>query len=124
MTPQSFPPTVPRYGNPFPPLGPLGGFPGFIGPTSCSDFRAPVAHHFVAFAQRYRLAAGVCGSPRFLGDPRMHALLSDPGGNVVPGLVRHAVGVFRCFDGVGFHHSLISGLNHTAYMPAVYASQP
>ena len=31
---------------------------------------------------------------------------------------------FRQLDDVGSHDSLISGLNHTAYMLAVYASQP
>jgi hypothetical protein len=53
----------------------------------------------------------------------MHALLSDPGGTAVLGHFQHAGVAFRCFERVGFHDSLISRLNHTACMPAVYASQ-
>jgi hypothetical protein len=36
----------------------------------------------------------------------------------------HSDIAFRCFDGVGSHHSLLSGLNHAACTLAVYASRP
>jgi hypothetical protein len=70
------------------------------------------------------------GSPRFLGSLRAHALLSDPGGST--GQAFRPVDVaFRLSNGVGCppvpargsHDMLISGLNHTAYALAVYASQ-
>jgi hypothetical protein len=70
------------------------------------------------------------GPPRFLGDPRVHAPLSDPGGTQrqairarCPTSWRCGV-AFRCLDGVGSHHQMLSGLHHAACTLAVYASRP
>jgi len=70
------------------------------------------------------------GSPRFLGGPRVHALLYDPGellgrdlsGRVPTRCLRNIA--FRTFEGVGLTIRRISGLSHTACTLAVYASQP
>jgi hypothetical protein len=53
----------------------------------------------------------------------MHAPLSDPGGPPGPGLYGPWGVAFHLGDGVGTHDFAISGLNHAAYMLAVYASQ-
>ena len=68
--------------------------------------------------------AEMTGSPRFLGKPQcIHALLSDSGGTltqmpkcvqVLPSAPKHAV---------GSPDASLSGLNHTAYMLPVHASQ-
>ncbi len=53
-----------------------------------------------------------------------HAPLTDSGG---PFASRHLLAndvAFRSENDVGSTHSFISGLNHTAYWPPVYASQP
>ena len=62
-------------------------------------------------------------SPRFLGDPCAHALLFDPGGAPTPGQYGVSAIAFRLVNSVGSTSSL-SGLNHTACTPPVYASQP
>ena len=68
--------------------------------------------------------AEMTGSPRFLGKPQcIHALLSDSGGTltqmpkcvqVLPSAPKHAV---------GSPDASLSGLNHTAHMLPVHASQ-
>jgi len=69
-------------------------------------------------------------SPRFLADPRIRAVFFDPGGTAAPGHralcpTHRRFGVaFRTYDDVGSHDSLLSRLNHTARILAVYASQP
>jgi hypothetical protein len=94
MSPPSFPPSVPRPGSPFPPQGPSGRFPCFVGYYELLG--RPAAHcvllgrllplpRFVSFAWGYRLAAETTGSPRFLEDPRIHATLFDPGRIAEPG---------------------------------------
>ncbi len=69
MSRSSVPPTVPCPGAPFPPQGPLGRFPRFIGTMRHSDCLPSISPRFVAFAWRYRpaptrslLSAG--GAPR------------------------------------------------------------
>ncbi len=41
-------------GSPFPPRGPLGWFPRFVGTMRNSDFSSSVPRHFVSFVRRYR----------------------------------------------------------------------
>ena len=52
----------------------------------------------------------------------MHALLSDPGGTSAPGHLRRFGAAFRHYYDVGSHNTPLSGLHHTAYTLAVYAS--
>ncbi len=54
----------------------------------------------------------------------MHALLSDPGGTSAPGHCGASVLPSGYWTTSAPTTNLISGLNHTAYMLAVYASQP
>ncbi len=65
------------------------------------------------------------GASQVPGESRcMHALLSDPGGTSAPG--HHGASMLPCvyWTTSAPTTNLISGLNHTAYMLAVYASQP
>jgi hypothetical protein len=55
--PASFPPAVPCPGSSFPPQGPSGTFPCFIGTVKSSDSSLTVPPCFVAFAWRYHLCA-------------------------------------------------------------------
>ena len=65
------------------------------------------------------------GTPRFLEGPRVHALLFDPGGI---GRARPSCGTPMLPSAVTMASAPatvnVSGLNHTAYALAVYASQP
>jgi len=56
MSPPSFPRTCPCSGAPFPPRGPSGWFPRFLGTVKHSDFLPSLPRCFVAFASRYRHA--------------------------------------------------------------------
>ena len=62
-------------------------------------------------------------SPKFLGDPCLHALLFDPGGPLASGHSDARDVAFRIYNYVGSASGL-SRLNHTAYRLPVYASQP
>src|SRR6516225_9814469 len=57
MSPPSFPRTCPCSDAPFPPRGPSGWFPRFLGTTKHSDFLPPLPPCFVSFARRYRRCA-------------------------------------------------------------------
>jgi hypothetical protein len=121
VSPPSFPRTCPCSGASFPPRGPLGWFPRFLGTTKHSDFLPPLPRHFVSFAQRYRRRAlgfvpaaarrnncgpGIClpdsptpdslaeatGPPRFLGDPTMNV----PCSSTPAGPRRSATTALRC----------------------------
>ena len=74
-------------GSPFPPRGPLGRFPRFVGTTSCSDVRRPsrvVEPTALVAALRFlRLAlpprsVEAADSPRFLENPHARAVFFDP----------------------------------------------
>jgi hypothetical protein len=60
--------------------------------------------------------------PRFLENPCARALLSDPDGTSAPG--RHDASVLPSAFGTASAPAitLLTGLNHTAHAPAVYAS--
>jgi hypothetical protein len=118
----------------------------------CSESPPPLPPHFVSFVWRYPgrirvsfprppdasarglelvtryLPPGHCredgGPPRFLGDLRERALLSDPGGIACARPWRRRDAAFRHFHNVGSRELTLSGLNHTARSLAVYASQP
>jgi len=57
MSPPSFPRTFPCPGASFPPQGPSGRFPRFVGTVKHSDFPPPLPRCFVSFASRYRRCA-------------------------------------------------------------------
>src|SRR5215831_6494333 len=59
MSPPSFPRTCPCSGAPFPPRGPSGWFPRFLGTMKHSDFLPSLPHRSVSFAVRYRHAPWV-----------------------------------------------------------------
>jgi len=138
MSPPSFPPAVPCHGIPFPPRGPLDRFPRFAGTTGMLGRPAipraslrflrsalpPCARFFLLSRRRGapRCRAGVChgvplpgrsvemaGPPRFLGDLRAHALLSDPDGTDTPS--RYGVSMLpsAILEHVGSRHSLFRG---------------
>ena len=114
-----------------------------------SDFSPSIPPRFVAFAWRYHpvlLFAPRAGavprawtistaapappaqmektrSPRFLGDPCLHAPLFDPGGPLTPGQFRASHVAFRIVNYVG-SALVLSRLYHAAYKHPVYASQP
>jgi hypothetical protein len=54
VSPPSFPRTFPCAGALFPPRGPSGRFPRFLGTTKHSDVLPPLPRRFVSFASRYR----------------------------------------------------------------------
>jgi hypothetical protein len=56
VEPVGTPPLDSQYGR-FPPRGPSGWFPRFIGKTKHSDFLPPLPNCFVSFARRYRRCA-------------------------------------------------------------------
>jgi hypothetical protein len=121
VSPPSFPRTFPCAGALFPPRGPSGRFPRFLGTTKHSEFLPPLSRRFVSFASRYRrcalgfapagarhhvrgprvvprtpqnrfLSTETTGPPRFLENPRYErALLSDPGGTSALGHCRALV---------------------------------
>ncbi len=115
-----------------------------------SDFLPSFPGHFVAFVPRYRRCALVrscgrehdarkpgaghrmphpdsstetTGSPRFLGNHCMRALLSDPGGTSALGHCCASVLPSALPTASAPTRTVISRLNHTARMLAVYASQ-
>jgi len=62
-------------------------------------------------------------SPRFLGDPYLHAPLLDPGGPLTPGPFGVSHAAFRKLNDVGSAPISLSRLYHAAYRSPVYASQ-
>jgi len=91
----------------------LGGVPRVGSPASSlllrhSDSPRPRSAR-LRFARRFHLPVEATGPPRFLGDPRVHAPLSDPGGTAASGHSGRALpsgrcdGAFRCSNGVGSH---------------------
>src|SRR5208282_4677112 len=151
-SPPSFPRTFPCSGAPFPPRGPSGRFPRFIGNTKHSDFLPPFARRFVSFASRYRRAPCASLPPtqgttpagrgiayripqhRFIdGGDRTSQVPGGPAMNVPcsanpVGPPRSATAALRCCLSPNGRRRLppqilISGLNHTARTLAVYASQ-
>jgi len=138
MSPPSFPPAVPCPGIPFPPRGPLDRFPRFAGTTGMLGRPAipraslrflrsalpPCARFFLLSRRRGapRCRAGVChgvplpdrsvemvGPPRFLGDLRAHALLSDPDGTGTPSHYGVSMLPSAILEHVGSRHSLFRG---------------
>ena len=120
MSPPSFPRTFPCSGALFPPRGPSGRFPRFLGTVEHSDFLPSFPRRFVSFASRYRrcasgfapadarrstLGPGVIyripqtgsstettGPPRFLEDPIMYVPCSP----TPAGPLRSATAALRC----------------------------
>ena len=129
-----------------------GEFPAFSGTIGRLRLLTAIPPHFVSFAWQYLASHRVSRSSarcslmptldhllrgaraalsqrasepsQVPGQPlRVHALLSDPGGEREPDpLSSHPV-AFRCVHRVG-PTSRLSWLNHTACTPPVYASQP
>lgn len=133
---------------------PSGRFPCFISNTERSDSLPPLSSGFVAFTFRYRLSTRFFAPfpggmlPRegirkrspalplripFSGDDRasqvpggppcLHALLFDPGGTLTLLLI-HARMLPSAGKTASASATHLSRLNHTAYRPPVYASQP
>ena len=137
----------------FPPPGPRGaGSPTSSVLSADSDFSTPVPPHFVflrlavplgcpvrsrgsgplpgpglLFIAAVRAASPVETSrpPRFLGDPCLHAPLSDPGGTACARPSRRRDGAFRSCHSVGFRdvYGFRGSITQPARLP-VYASQP
>lgn len=95
---------------PFPPRGPSGRFPHFLGliealrlpavrPTSLRFLRSAVPTPTSVEARD----GGISQVP--VGPSCVHALLYDPGGTDVPGLNQHDDVAFRLCNGVGSHDS-------------------
>ena len=152
MSPPSFPRTCPCPGAPFPPQGPSGRFPCFIGNMKHSDFLPPLPRCFVSFASRYRRCAlgfvpaaarrYSCGpgvvhrnpqtgftdgdgrTSQVPGEPQYErAVLFDPGGTSALDHCRASVLSSAVLTTSTPTISKISRLNHTARSLAVYASQ-
>ena len=152
MSPPSFPRTCPCSGAPFPPRGPSGWFPRFLGTVKHSDFLPPLPRRLVVFAARYRrcilgfVPAGArrygCGPGVVYRNPlnRLNrwrrqdlpgswrtryerALFFDPGGTWALGHYRASVLPSAFSTASAPTRTVISGLNHTARPFAVYASQ-
>jgi len=152
MSPPSFPRTFPYSDAPFPPRGPSGWFPRFLGNTKHSDFLPPLPPCFVSFARRYpRCALGfvlaaarrnscepgiadrtphtgfIGGDDRTSqvpGEPHYErALLFDPGRTSALGHCHALMLPSAKLTVSAPARSRISGLNHTARSLAVYASQ-
>src|SRR5512132_3123187 len=114
---------------PFAPRGPSGRFPHFLAPTAALRLPSAPALPRSRSARRFHLPVAASGPPRFLGNPPMHALLSDPGGTAATGQSGIALLVASVLPSAGSMasaptRSSLSGLNPTAYMLAVYASPP
>ena len=137
----------------FPPPGPRGaGSPTSTVLSADSDFSTPVPPHFVflrlavprgcpvrsrgsgplpgpglLFTAAVHAASPVETSrpPRFLGDPCLHAPLSDPGGTASARPSRRRDGAFRSCHSVGFRdvYGFRGSITQPARLP-VYASQP
>jgi hypothetical protein len=133
---------------------PSGRFPCFISTMERSDSLPPLSSGFVAFALRYRLStrlfapfpggmlpgegirkrlpalplripfSGGDRASQVPGGPQcLHALLFDPGGTL-PLLLYHARMLPSAGNTTSASATILSRLNHTAYRPPVYASQP
>lgn len=118
----------------------LRGVPQVGSPASSlllrhSDFPAPIGRRFVDLApflprSLIRAREEASGPPRFLDNPCARALLYDPGGATAPdlsGRASHLVQRYCLPRSVARRPPRspnISGLNHTAHAPAVYASRP
>jgi hypothetical protein len=99
-----------------------------------SDFPMPIGSRFVAFTLRLpraliRAREEAPGPPRFLGDPCARAPLFDPGRASAPDLSGRATLLARrCCRRLCTRRRpplrRISGLDHAAHAPAVYASRP
>jgi hypothetical protein len=82
--------------------------PGFGGPVS----------------PRPVFIAGTTGSPRFLGNPLCPCPALRPRWDLHARPLRRFGAAFRSFYDVGSHNKPLSGLHHTAWSLAVYASPP
>ena len=129
MSPPSVPPQAPSSGRPLPIRRvPWGGFPDLIGSyqppptsrppsriTSFPSLSATTASSsslprsrtiprgsgpFLSRRPRRLTTVEKTRPPRFLGDPCVHAPLSDPGGPPTPGHFRAGDVVFRWLNGV------------------------
>lgn len=119
----SFLPAVPCPGAPFPPPGPSGRFPGFIGTTARSDSLLPFLGRFGPPLLPSTAPAEAAGPLRFLGSPMRWVPPSQT--PVRPPAPRpHGPGsvAAQLCDASGPGSDHISGLNHAAPSLAVYAS--
>jgi hypothetical protein len=124
----SFPPVVLAPVPPFPPRGPSGRFPRFIGTIEALRLPAarPTSLRFLRSVVPAPTRSGreTTGSPRFLRVPLVYMPCSTTPVGPRAGPIQHDDVAFRLCNGVGSHIFVISGLNNTACTLAVYASQP
>lgn len=106
------------------------GSPASSATTACSDSSSPLpCSLFAPPGSSTDPAVETARSPGFLGNPPVHALLSDPGRIAAPD---HRASpylcacdvAFRTFDCVGSDYVFLTRLHHTACTLAVYASWP
>jgi hypothetical protein len=129
MSPSSFPPTVPCPGAALCSTGSLGSVPPFRrsycgAPTPRRPSHRASLPSLGGTAAILRTEA--TRAPRFLGNPPVHALLSDPGGTAAPDhralsptLVRSGV-AFRGFHGVGSRDFVTLGApSHGLHAPCL-----
>jgi hypothetical protein len=131
----------------FPPVGPLGCVPHArqyyqptltaqpssrrtslpsLGATLLSVLFAPVARThadrpgpFLTRCPRRVSGKERLSAPRFLGDPCVHALLSDPGGVSASGPCNADTVAFRCSEYVGSAGISYEALSHSLHAPCV-----
>ena len=143
----SVPPDVVSTGRPLPSAGPLGRVPRApryyqptltaqpssrrtslpsLGATLPSVLFAPVGRTRADRPGRLltRCPRRVSGkerlsAPRFLGDPCVHALLSDPGGVSASGPYNAKTVAFRCSEYVGSARISDEALSHSLHAPCV-----
>ena len=152
VSPPSFPRTCPCSGASFPPRGPSGWFPRFVGIVKHSDFLPPLPRRFVSFASRYRRASwasfpqlqdaataslglftgipitgfinGGDRTSQVPGEPTMNVPCSPtPARPLRSGRYRASMLPSAFSTASALARTVISGLNHTARPLAVYASQ-
>jgi hypothetical protein len=118
-SPSSVSPSIPCTGSPFPPRGPAGRFPRFIGyywllglpvvHRVCLGSTAPVPR-FVSFARRYRPSGGDDGISQVPGEPSRACRLLRPRQVREPGLR-----AMPDFSTHGCCLSLVDGLGSRIY---------
>ena len=121
-----------RRSDSLPPFPPRFSSPGVTVPL-CARFLAPVSAERCSprawgFVNRFPLVryslAGTAGSPRFLGNPLCPCPALRPRWDLHARPLRRFGAAFRSSHHVGSHHQPLSGLHHTAWSLAVYASSP
>jgi len=121
-----------RRSDSLPPFPPRFSPPGVTVPL-CARLLAPVSAERCSprargLVNRFPLIryslAGTAGSPRFLGNPLCPCPALRPRWDLHARPLRRFGAAFRTSDNVGSHHKPLSGLHHTAWSLAVYASPP